>query len=217
MLNAGIKKALCNKEIFNAKSLSCTLFARSPKKEPGSFLKKAAGAFLAGVAAVALFHSAAFAAPQVIDGAELTTWPGSRKVFYHQGYGRTWVFYQNVKGFAYQSFNGSSWSTEGIAVSTTEAGGDVNTVFGSVYYVAASSAVYVIANDGAADGTGNSIYLRYGDLNSDGSITWAGLQTRTITGSVGGATTGDCLAGANVGIALTGTVASGNLHWTCDA
>src|SRR5258708_6536783 len=90
---------------------------------------------------------------------------------------------------------------------------------GSVFYVSATSHVYVIANDPGGDLTAspwNKVFLKGGQLNADGSISFGNLATRQLSGSVG-AGTGDCFAGAGVDMALAGDEATGTLAWMCDA
>ncbi len=187
------------------------------------FKGRAAAALLLLLPALAAFRLPGYAAPQPISGADSTDWPASRKVFYSEGYKRTWVFYENAKGFASRSFNGATWSAEEVAISTIEAGGSVNLMYGSVYYVATDSVVYAVANDPSADTDptnpppANNIFLKKGTLNADGSITWGGLQTRPITGNVDGRTPSDCYAGGNVSIALIGNMTTGAVAWVCDA
>ncbi|MDE2141256.1 MAG: hypothetical protein KGJ84_02440, partial [Elusimicrobia bacterium] len=129
---------------------------------------------LAAFTAGALVPRRAAAAPLTVSGANTTSWPGSRKVVFSQGYGITWVFYANASGFSYQAFNsaGAISGTSGVAISIVEGGGSANQMYGSVYYVEGSSDVYAIANDPKAYlnvAPFNSVYLKKGHLNPDGT------------------------------------------------
>ncbi|MDE2511569.1 MAG: hypothetical protein KGL74_10650, partial [Elusimicrobia bacterium] len=183
---------------------------------------------LAAFTAGALVPRRAAAAPLTVSGANTTSWPGSRKVVFSQGYGITWVFYANASGFSYQAFNsaGAISGTSGVAISIVEGGGSANQMYGSVYYVEGSSDVYAIANDPKAYlnvAPFNSVYLKKGHLNPDGTITWGALLTRSISGttSAGGGGAGDtesCMPGQGVGIALIGpSEVAGSIAWVCTA
>ncbi|MDE2510366.1 MAG: hypothetical protein KGL74_04530, partial [Elusimicrobia bacterium] len=181
---------------------------------------------LAALAAGALAPERAFAAPVTVSGANSTNWPGSRKVLFSQGYGITWVFYENTSGFSYQAFNtaGAIAGTNATAISVVEGGGTANSMYGSVYYVEGSSDVYVVAGDPKAylnASPYNSVYLKKGHLNPDGTITWGALLTRTVTGTAnaGGGGPGDtesCQPGQGVGVALIGKdELTGTVAWVC--
>src|SRR5207302_1805047 len=92
----------------------------------------------------------------------------------------------------------------------------VNNMYGAIYYVAATSNVYVVANDPLAATGSNKTYLKGGHLNSDGSISFGPLTTRQVSGTIGGGI-GGCYAGFNVDVTLVGNETTGGLIWTCDA
>ncbi|MEM3610476.1 MAG: hypothetical protein QW076_06305, partial [Candidatus Anstonellales archaeon] len=131
---------------------------------------------------------------------------GTRNLIFVPEWNRTWIFYTNNKGFCTKSFDGQNWTDETVVISTTDAGGNVNLVYGSVYYRSVSSEVFVIANTGAVDLTAspwNAVYVRKGNLNSNGSISWSSIQPFVLTGAIGAGTSGDCMAGGSVGIVRT--------------
>ncbi len=170
---------------------------------------------------ILLLPTWARAAAQLVPNSDSTEWAGSRKVIFHEGYNMTWVFFENSNGFSYAAWDGTSWVNTGVAISTTEAGASVNTMYGSVFHVAESSAVYVITTDPHADSfspTLNTLYIKRGVLLSTGGISWGALSTQSPAGNVGGAA-GDCWAGANVGIGMTGSENQGSpfVQTVCDA
>jgi hypothetical protein len=155
----------------------------------------------------------AFAAnPVIVPTAQAVEWSGNHKVLYEPGYDITWVFFENSTGFSYEAYNGVSWINGGVAISTTEAntGNPVNLMYGAIYYVQATSNVYVVANDPSAPTGNENSFLKGGHLNSDGSISWGPLTTRTLNGTIGGGT-GGCYGGYNVDVTLVASEVTGGL------
>src|SRR5882724_2197398 len=150
--------------------------------------------------------------PILVPTAQAVELPGNHKILYSPGYNITWVFFENQSGFGYEAYNGVNWINGGVAISTTEAntGTPVNLMYGAIYYVAATSNVYVIANDPSAPSGGENTFLKGGHLNADGTISFGPLTTRTLNGTIGGGT-GGCYGGYNVDIALVATEVTGGL------
>src|SRR5438445_9216288 len=126
--------------------------------------------------------------PVQVPTAQQVEWSGNHKVLYSPGYDLTWVFFVNASGFGYEAYNGVTWVNGGVAISTTEVTNQVpvNNMYGDIYYVAATSNVYVVANDPLAATGSNKTYLKGGHLNSDGSISFGPLTTRQVSGTIGG-------------------------------
>ncbi|MDD5303639.1 MAG: hypothetical protein PHS14_11090, partial [Elusimicrobia bacterium] len=165
----------------------------------------AAGAFMAFAALWPL--KGADAAQRVIgtNGAS-TAYAGQRNVIYKPGIGY-WAFFKatNADRVVWRfSVDGQVWSAKDEAGNTV-AQADVfpflslapDAAWGnpSVWYAANKNRVYVVANDAAndavgggstvdgamGDATGNKLFVRYGSLNDDGSITWSNIVRQRMT------------------------------------
>jgi hypothetical protein len=165
-----------------------SFFARACARVKNLLPKLAFGGALAYLSLLSVSNVFALSNFRVADG---TLGKGTaRNVVFHKGYGY-WVFYtDNVNSEMVYRFSadgtsfGSATSVFPNSSLSTDAG------YGSVWYVAASSRVYVAVQETGSDVTAspwNKVYARRGQLNSDGTITWEAIRTLNPTDIIGGA------------------------------
>ncbi|HXT01858.1 MAG TPA: hypothetical protein VN915_14380, partial [Elusimicrobiota bacterium] len=186
-----------------------------------SGMRRSLLALAAAAAGLLAFSGPARAQIEGLNGPSDTSLQGRRVIFTHPNLGRTYVFFEAADGVEYISRQGTNWTNPLVAISTTEMAGNVNPAYPSIYFDQVSSTVWVISSDPAADqlytaSTQNSVFMKAGTINNDGSITWGTLVQKNPFGTVGG-NLGDCMAGLGSDIALVGTFATGNVGFVCDA
>ncbi|MBI4678612.1 MAG: hypothetical protein HY748_13625 [Elusimicrobia bacterium] len=121
----------------------------------------------------------------LVDSGGQSRWPNTRKVIYHPGYNRYWIFYANDDSptlFVYRSFDGSNFTDE---VKVIDDAGQTLSSMGSVWHIEKSSEVLVVMGDRSSDvapnrvvGSNNKVFMRMGKLNANGTITWGVYSMR---------------------------------------
>ncbi|MBI5883380.1 MAG: Ig-like domain repeat protein, partial [Elusimicrobia bacterium] len=137
--------------------------------------------------------------PSVVPGYDLGAGTlkhsGSRNIIYHPSYGYWSFFSPDNTNWKYKfSADGVGWGAANSVFPVTYP--LTSGPYGSVYYVAKDSAVFVVTNDGKdfASGSGR-MYYRRGVLALDGTITWGaeGVQNDALSSTGNGCGTGNNL------------------------
>ncbi|MBI2788067.1 MAG: hypothetical protein HYX59_05235 [Elusimicrobia bacterium] len=155
---------------------------------------------LAGVAALSLTLGASAAQRKLGVAGTSTAYGGQRNVIYVPGTGY-WSFFREVssdRAVWRFSVDGQEWTAPLDVFPFSQTAPDAAAGEPSIWYVASLNRVYVAAGDAAADApgsapsadlamgdsSGNRVFMRWGTLNSNGTITWdaaSGIRRQRMT------------------------------------